>query len=74
MKRDAGEQNMDKHLDGTWQEFEAWIRDMIGSDCRWCVRPQGTRSNREMVAALVLKDIERNNGVFPGRNAFIEKP
>ncbi len=64
---------MDEHRDGTWQEFEAWIRHMIGSDFRWCVSPQDTRSNREMVADLILKDIERNKGVFAVRNAFIDK-
>ncbi len=40
-------QSMDKSLlEGTWQEFEALIRDTIGSDFRWRVRPQDTRSNR----------------------------
>jgi len=26
-----------------------------------------------MVAGLVLKDLERNKGVFPEKNVFIEK-
>jgi len=26
-----------------------------------------------MVAGLILKDIERGNGVFPAKNAFIDK-
>jgi hypothetical protein len=60
-------------LEGTWQEFEALIRDTIGSDFRWRIRPQDTRSNREMIVSLILEDINRNNGVFPGKNAFIEK-
>ena len=67
------EQSMDKHLDGSWEEFEAWIRDAIGSDFRWCVRPQDTSVNREMVAGLIREDIERGNGVFPEKNAFIER-
>ncbi len=38
---------MDKSLlEGTWQEFEVLIRDTIGSDFRWRVRPQDTNSNR----------------------------
>ncbi len=65
---------MDKSLlEGTWQEFEALIRDTIGSDFCWRIRPQDTLSNRKMIVSLILKDINRNNGVFPERNAFIEK-
>ena len=60
-------------LDGTWQEFEAWIKDTIGCSFRWRIRPADTRSNREMIASLILGDIKRNNGHFPKENAFIEK-
>ncbi len=56
---------MDKSLlEDTWQEFEALIRDTIGSDFRWRVRPQDTRSNRKLLLSLILEDIEMNNGVF----------
>ena len=64
---------MEKHLEGKWEEFEAWIRDTIGSDFRWCIRPMDTDANRKMLVRLILKDIKRNNGVFPTRNAFVEK-
>jgi len=64
---------MDKQLQGTWEEFESWIRDKIGSDFRWCIRPPDTPAHREMVASIILSDIERGNGVFPDKNAFIEK-
>ncbi len=65
---------MDKNLlEGTWQEFEALTRNTIGPDFRWRVRPQDTRSNREMIVSLILEDTEMNNGVFPERNAFIER-
>ncbi len=68
------EQSMDKSLlEGTWQEFEALIRDTIGADFHRCVRPQDTRSNRKMLLRLILEDIKQNNEVFPERNAFIEK-
>jgi len=30
----CGVARMDKLLDGTWEEFEQWIRDTIGSDFR----------------------------------------
>ena len=64
---------MYKYLDGTWGEFEVWIREKIGSGFRWRVRPMDTRTNRKMVADLIVKDVERGDGVFPGKNAFIEK-
>jgi hypothetical protein len=31
------------------------------------------RSNREMIATLVQNDIKDNDGVFPEKNAFIER-
>jgi hypothetical protein len=45
---------MEDFLEGTWEEFEAWIRETIGSDFRWLIRPQDSSVNREMVADLVL--------------------
>ncbi len=64
---------MDKHLTGMWEESEAWIRETIGSDFRWRVRPQDTPSNREMVASLILDGIKRGGGIFPHSNAFMER-
>ena len=64
---------MDKHIQGTWEEFEALIRETIGLGFHWCIRPQDTIGNWEMVASLILKDIERGNGISPDKNAFIEK-
>ncbi len=60
-------------LVGTWQEFEAWIKDTIGCSFRWRVRPADTHSNREMIASLILGDLKRNNGDFPKENTFIER-
>ena len=64
---------MNKYLKGTRQEFEAWIKDTIGSDFRWLIRPMATPTNREMVDSLILKDLEPCNGVFPEKKAFIEE-
>ncbi len=64
---------MDNHLDGSWERFEQWIRNTIGPDFRWRVRPMDKRSNRQMIAKLVTSDIKENNGVFPEKNAFIER-
>ena len=65
--------NTDRHLDGAWEEFDAWIRETIGSDVRWRVRPQDARENREMIVGLILDKIKRNNSVCPEANTFIER-
>ena len=62
---------MEKYLEGTWEEFEQWIRFTIGSGFRWHVTPLDNPSTRQMVADLVLQDIHENNGAFPQTNAFI---
>jgi hypothetical protein len=65
--------NFENILDGTWQEFEAWIKDTIECSFRWRVRPADTRPNREMIVSLIRGDIKQNKGVFPKENVFIEK-
>ena len=72
MRPAAGEEEMDKHLTGTWEEFKAWIKETIGSDFHWRVRPQDNVMNREMVASLILDGIKRG-GIFPEKNTFIER-
>jgi hypothetical protein len=63
---------MDNYLDGSWEKFERRIRNTIGSDFFWRVRPMDKRSNREMIAEFVQNDIKDNNGIFPEKNTFIE--
>ena len=63
----------DKHLGGSWEEFEAWICQTIGSQFRWKVRPPDTRLNREMIVDLIRDAMKSNEGVFPKSNAFIEQ-
>ena len=69
----AKERNMKKYLEGMWEEFEAWIKETIGSDFSWRIRLQDTSVNREMLASLILKDIKEGEGVFPDKNVFIER-
>ena len=63
----------DNYLDGSWEKFEQWIRNTIGSDFCWRVRPMDKRSNRQMIAERVQDNIKENNGIFPEKNAFIER-
>ena len=64
---------MEEYLQGSWLDFEAWIRREIGSDFRWKVRPMDTPSKRRLVAELILDTRGRNEGLFPRSDAFIER-
>lgn len=64
---------MENYLDGSWELFEQWIRNTIGSDFCWRVTPMDNRLNRQLLAELVQNDIKENNGVFPEQNAYIER-
>ena len=64
---------MDNYLDGSLEEFERWIRNTIGSDFHWPVRPMDKRSNRQMIAERMQNDIKENIGIFPEKNTFIER-
>lgn len=58
---------MGDYRDGTWEEFEQWIRETIAGDFRWRIRPQDDASNREMVAELIRHAMNRNDGTSPKR-------
>ncbi len=65
--------DINNHLDGSWENFEQWIRNTIGSDFRWHIRTMDNRASRKMLAELVQKNIKENNGVFPQKNSYIER-
>ncbi len=67
------ESEMDNHLSGSWEIFEQWIRNTIGSDFRWRIRTMDNYASRQMLAELVQKNIKENNGVFPEKNSYIEQ-
>jgi hypothetical protein len=60
-------------LSGTWKEFETWIREQVGSDFIWKIRPLDIKANRQAVMESILRTIKENNGTFPPKgNTFIE--
>jgi len=63
---------LEKYLEGTWEEFEQWIRFTIGSDFSWKVKPIDRSSSRQTVAMDILNALRCNNDVFPDNNPFIE--
>ena len=52
---------MDEHLTGTWEEFETGIRNTIGGNFRWNVRPQDNRWNREMIVRYLEVQINQED-------------
>jgi hypothetical protein len=62
-----------KILDCSWQEFEELIKEAIGSDFLWKIRPRDTRLNRQAVMESIERMVGNNNGSFPDRgDIFIE--
>ena len=63
----------EKTLDCSWKEFEELIKETIGSDFLWKIRPRDTQVNRQAVMESIKKMLGKNNGSFPdGGNIFIE--
>ncbi len=52
-------------LSKPWDDFETWIREKVGGEISWKVRPRDTKVNRMKVAMSILKTLERNEGEFP---------
>ena len=67
------ESEMYNYLEGSWEKFEQWIRNTIGSNFRWRVRTMDNYASRQMLAELIQKNIQENNGVFPKKNPYIEQ-
>ena len=62
-----------KILDCSWKEFEEFIKEAIGSDFLWKIRPRDTQVNRQAVMESIEKMVGSNNGSLPDRgNIFIE--
>jgi hypothetical protein len=62
-----------KILDCSWKEFEELIKEAIGSDFLWKIRPRDTQVNRQTVMDSIERMVGNNNGSFPeGGNIFIE--
>jgi hypothetical protein len=62
-----------KILDCSWKEFEEFIKEAIGSDFFWKIRPRDTQVNRQAVMESIERMVGNNNGSFSdGGNIFIE--
>jgi len=63
----------EKILDCPWEEFEEIIREAIGSDFIWKIRPGDTAANRQAVMESIERTLREQNGSFPEEgDMFIE--
>jgi len=49
-------------LSGTWREFETWIREQVGGDFIWKIKPFDIKANRQTVMESILSTIKKNDG------------
>ena len=48
-------------LSGDWKKFEDWIREKIGSDFVWKIRPLDKESNRQAVMESIVRLLSEHN-------------
>jgi len=64
----------DTILSCDWSEFEDWIRQQIGGDFSWKIRPMDTEEFRAIIIESIKTTIRNNDGLFPkAGDMFIEK-
>ncbi len=60
-------------LDCSWEQFEELIKEAIGSDFIWKIRPRDTEANRQAVVESIERMLGEHNGGFSDEgNMFIE--
>jgi len=63
----------EKILSGDWEKFEAWIREQVGGDFIWKIKPFDKKANRQTVMESILSTMKKNDGKFPPNgDTFIE--
>jgi len=43
-------------LSGDWEKFESWIREQVGGDFIWKIKPFDKKANRQTVMESILDD------------------
>ncbi len=60
-------------LSGDWEKFEDWIREKIGGDFVWRIKPFDKESNRQAVMESIIRVIKEKDGKYPPKvTAFVE--
>ena len=63
----------EKILGCPWEQFEEIIREAIGSNFTWKIRPGDTGANRQAVMESIERTLREHNASFPEEgDMFIE--
>ena len=68
---DAENHDIDRVFSGSWEAFEAWIRQAIGGDFLWKTRPRDTPEQRQLIIDVIRKDLGRE--IFAGANLLLQR-
>ena len=49
----------EKILSGDWEKFEVWIREQVGGDFIWRIKPFDKKANRQTVMESILSTIKK---------------
>jgi len=49
-------------LSGDWEKFESWIREQVGGDFIWKIKPFDKKANRQTVMESILSTIKKMKG------------
>ena len=63
-----------KMLNCPWEQFEEIIRNAIGSDFIWKIRPGNTEANRQAVMESIERMLREHNGSFPEKGDMFNEP
>ena len=72
----AGEQSEDdfgRAFTGSWEVFEAWVRQTIGGEFAWKLLWRDTPTHRQMIVDSIRTAMAANDGVFPTADTFLER-
>jgi len=61
-------------LDCPWEKFEEIIREAIGSDFVWKIRPSDTEGNRQAVMESIERMLKEHDGSFPEKGDMFIAP
>ena len=60
-------------LDCSWEQFEELIKEAIGSDFIWKIRPRDTEANRQAVVESIERMVGEHKTSFPARRDIAKR-
>lgn len=67
------ESDLDLIFSDSWEAFEVWVRQTIGSDFTWFAAPRDTPEHRQIIIDSIRAAAVANDGTFPKRNEFLKR-